>query len=82
MANIALLHGKNMINVFAARELAVVATAALRRQPLEYGVDVARLAAQMGVQANQRETGGKVVEVFVQGLRIRGIRSDNSQQCE
>jgi len=52
VAGITLLQGKNMVKVFAACELAVMATGTLRGQSLEYGIDVTRLARQMRVQPN------------------------------
>jgi len=65
MANITLLHGGNMVQVFTARDLAVVATRTLRRQPLKYSIDVTCFATLQGVQPNERETRGKMVEIFV-----------------
>jgi hypothetical protein len=65
MANVALLQSQNMVEVFAARELAVVAPRTLRRQSLEYGVDVTRFATLLDVQPDEWKASGKVIEVFI-----------------
>lgn len=80
VAHIARLYGGNMIQTFATRKLAVMTTRTLPRQAIKYGIYVTRFACQMRVHTNQGETGGKMVEVFVESVRIRAMRRTNPQQ--
>jgi hypothetical protein len=52
---------------------------ALRGKTFENAVEVARFAALLGVQPDQREPRAQVIEVFIDGLCQRGYRNCRSQ---